>query len=532
MLNTIRGRRGMVVAPHALAAQAGLDVLRDGGNAIEAAIATAASLAVVYPHMTGIGGDAFWLVRAPGQKPVFIDACGAAALRATPAFYAEQGLGEIPTRGPLACLTTAGAVSAWDAAERLSRTAWGGRLPLGRLLEDATEQARQGYPVTASQARTTAARREELGAVPGFADTFLAPEGARAAGTLECQPRLAATLEQLARAGADDFYRGELAAALAADLDAVGSPLGLADLEAHRAVCADPLSVELACGRVYNAPPPTQGVASLMILALFERMGGADVAPDGADHLHRLVEATKMAFRMRDRHVRDPRDMDVDPASLLEDAALDRLAQGFDPDHAAPWGGAGDMGDTTWFGVIDGEGRAVSAIQSIYHEYGSGVVLPRTGVIWQNRGLAFALDSASPRALRPGRKPFHTLNPAMAELSDGRLMVYGTMGGDGQPQTQAAVFSRYAIHGQALQAAVTAPRWLLGRTWGSHSNTLKLESRFPEEVLRALGGKGHDLEVVQAFDEMMGHAGAIVRDPQGVLAGAADPRGDGLVAAF
>lgn len=532
MLHTIRARRGMVVAPHALAAQAGLDVLRDGGNAIEAAIATAASLAVVYPHMTGIGGDAFWLVQAPGADPVFIDACGAAAMRATPAFYAGHGLVDIPTRGPLAALTMAGAVSAWHAAEDISRHQWGGRLPMTRLLEDAIEHASHGYPVTASQSRTTAAGLEKLRTVPGFAETFLAQDAARPAGALEQQPRLAATLMQLGRAGAEDFYRGDVAVSLATDLDAVGSPLGLDDFKAHCASLAAPLSVALACGRVYNTPPPTQGVASLMILALFERMGGMTIEADGAEHIHRLVEATKMAFRIRDRHVRDPRDMQVRAESLLQGGVLDDLAQSFNPVRAMPWGGTGDLGDTTWFGVMDGDGRAVSAIQSIYHEYGSGVVLPQTGIIWHNRGLGFSLDPGSPRVLKPGRKPFHSLNPAMAKLRDGRLMVYGTMGGDGQPQTQAAIFSRYAMFGQELQSAVTAPRWLLGRTWGNNSNTLKLESRFPEDVIQALKRKGHDIEVVQDFDEMMGHAGAIVRDEQGVLAGAVDPRSDGSVAVF
>lgn len=532
MLNTIRARRGMVVAPHALASQAGLDVLRDGGNAIEAAIATAATLAVVYPHMTGIGGDAFWLVRAPGESPVFIDACGAVAMQATAAFYAGQGLQEIPTRGPLAALTSAGAVSAWDAAQAISMNHWGGRVPLARLLEEAIEHARRGYPVTASQARTTAARQAELAHVPGFASSFLEAGHGRPAGMLERQPRLAETLLQLGRAGADDFYRGELATALHDDFSAVGSPLQRSDLSAHKATCAVPLSVELDCGRVYNAPPPTQGVASLMILALFERMGGQSVEADSADHIHRLVEATKMAFRIRDRHVRDPRDMTEIAETLLDDGLLDELAHQFNPLRAAPWDGAGDTGDTTWFGVIDGEGRAVSAIQSIYHEYGSGVVLPQTGICWQNRGLAFSLNASSPRFLQPGRKPFHTLNPAMAELSDGRFMVYGTMGGDGQPQTQAALFSRYAMYEQELQAAVTAPRWLLGRTWGSHSNSLKIEARTPESVITALRAKGHDVEVVAGFDEMMGHAGAIVCDAQGVLAGASDPRSDGVVAAF
>jgi len=181
---------------------------------------------------------------------------------------------------------------------------------------------------------------------------------------------------------------------------------------------------------------------------------------------------------------------------------------------------------------VDGEGRAVSAIQSLYHEYGSGVVLEDTGVLWQNRGISFSLEAGSPRELKPGRKPFHTLNPAMAELDDGRLLVYGSMGGDGQPQTQAAIFTRCACFGIAPQEAITRPRWLLGRTWGDNSNTLKLESRFNPAVIQGLRDLGHEVEVVGPYEEMMGHAGAILRSNDGVLEGGADPRSDGVVAAF
>lgn len=190
------------------------------------------------------------------------------------------------------------------------------------------------------------------------------------------------------------------------------------------------------------------------------------------------------------------------------------------------------MGDTTWFGAIDREGRAVSVIQSLYHEFGSGVVLSDTGICWQNRGASFVLDGSGPKLLRPGRKPFHTLNPALALLKDGRVMVYGSMGGDGQPQTQSAVFTRYVHYGQGLQQAVTAPRWLLGRTWGANSTSLKLEGRFPDEVIEGLIRRGHEVEVVGAFDEMMGHAGALVSSREGVIEGAFDPRSDGAVAAF
>jgi gamma-glutamyltranspeptidase/glutathione hydrolase len=183
-------------------------------------------------------------------------------------------------------------------------------------------------------------------------------------------------------------------------------------------------------------------------------------------------------------------------------------------------------------GVIDADGLAVSFIQSIYHEFGSGVVLPATGLNWQNRGASFSLNPNHLQALQPRKKPFHTLNPAAAKLKDGRSMVYGAMGGDGQPQTQAAIFSRAIWFGQPLQQAVCAPRWLLGRTWGQTSDTLKLESRIPGATVSDLEVRGHDIELLGAYDETVGHAGAIIRYGNGVLEGAADPRSDGCVAGY
>ena len=267
-----------------------------------------------------------------------------------------------------------------------------------------------------------------------------------------------------------------------------------------------------------------------MILGVFDRLGCAEA--EGFPFLHGLVESTKQAFLVRDRIVTDPAYMTEDPASHLTEARLTTMAGRIAPDRAMPWPAPAQSGDTVWLGVIDGQGRAVSLIQSIYWEFGSGVVLGDTGVLWQNRGVSFSLSETALNVLRPGRKPFHTLNPAMAQLADGRLMVYGTMGGEGQPQTQAAVFARHVLFGQELQAAVTAPRWLLGRTWGAASTNLKLESRFDPSVIEALRKAGHDVEVMAPFTDIMGHAGGIVRHPSGVLEGAADPRGDGVVAAF
>jgi gamma-glutamyltranspeptidase/glutathione hydrolase len=206
------------------------------------------------------------------------------------------------------------------------------------------------------------------------------------------------------------------------------------------------------------------------------------------------------------------------------------MAAAIDRNRARPWPEPAARGDTVWIGVCDNEGRMASYIQSVYWEFGSGVVLSDTGVTWQNRGSSFLLDASSHVGLAPGRKPFHTLNPAHARLRDGRMMVYGTMGGDGQPQTQAAVFSRYALFGQPLQQAVSAPRWLLGRTWGEDSVSLKLEGRIEPQVAEALRGAGHHIEVLEDWSDSMGHAGAIVLHPDGLITGAADPRSDGSVA--
>lgn len=529
MLRALSSPRGMVTAPHHLAAQAGAGVLRDGGNAVEAMVAAAAVIAVVYPHMNSIGGDGFWLIGQPGKAPRGVEACGRAAGLATREWYRNAGHPEaIPSRGPLAANTVAGAVSGWQAALEHA----GGKLPLSRLLQDAIWYARNGAPVTQSQIDYTQKFREELAPQPGFAQAFLRDGGALPeVRSVQRFPALAGTLEQLAQRGLSDFYRGEIAHALAAELERLGSPVRLQDLQRHHASLVTPLEVKLSVGTGYNMPPPTQGLASLMILGIFDRIReGATV--DSFAHVHGLVESTKQAFLVRNRHVGDPEAMTVDPADFLTPAALDERARAIDPARARPWPEPAIKGDTVWMGAMDSEGCSVSYIQSVYWEFGSGVVLQDTGINWQNRGSSFSLDPASHLALEPGRKPFHTLNPALARLSDGREMVYGNMGGDGQPQSQAAVFSRYAMFGQDLQQAVTAPRWLLGRTWGQMSVSLKVEDRLDPGVVDALKKAGHDVEQIPGFSDFVGHAGALVRHPNGMISGASDPRSDGLVAAL
>ena len=531
-INAPWGMRGMAVAPHALAAQSAIGVLREGGNAIEAMVAAAASIAVVYPHMNSIGGDAFWLLHVPGETPRAIDACGAAGARATRDWYREHGLATIPFRGGVAANTVAGTLSGWALALDYSREGLGGRLPLSRLFADAIHYARHGIPVTRSQHATTAAKLPGLLGQPGFDETFLRDGDVPKIGTPFLQPRMAATLSQLATAGIDDFYRGDLARSVVRDLAACGSPLTLDDLASHRAGWRKPLALPHSLGMLYNMPPPTQGVVSLLILGILDALRIGEADPNGADYVHLCVEAVKQAFAVRDRHVTDPAYMSVDAQDLLSSEHVRTLAARVDRAQAAPWGAGREPADTIWMGVIDGAGRAVSFIQSLYHEYGAGIVLRESGVNWQNRGCSFSLDERAQNALMPGRKPFHTLNPAFALLADGTSMVYGNMGGDGQPQTQSAVFTRVAVFGMNPQAAIAAPRWLLGRTWGQTSDTLKLESRFAPMVIDELRARGHAVEVLGDFDEAVGHAGAILRDANGVLRGGTDPRSDGGVAAW
>jgi gamma-glutamyltranspeptidase len=529
MLNTPRARRGMVTAPHHLASEAGLAVLREGGNAIEATVAMASTLTVVYPHMTGIGGDGFWLIAAPGQDPIAIEACGRAALAATPDLYTSKGLRSIPWRGPLAANTVAATVSGWGEALRLSAEL-GGSLPLSRLVEDAVWHAEHGFAVTQSQHDLTAEKMPELKDAPGFAARFLPDGKPPAERSLMKLAALGATLKAIGNAGTEDFYRGRLAKLIAADLARAGSPVTGEDLARHQARRVAPLSVALKAARLFNFPPPTQGLSSLMILALFERLGVTEA--EGFDHLHGLVEATKQAFIIRDRIVGDPEAMPEPPEKYLDPGLLDLLATKIDRTTALAWPQPASGGDTTWMGAIDGNGVAVSFIQSIYFEFGSGCVLEDTGINWQNRGSSFLLSGSGPRLLKPGRMPFHTLNPAMARFGDGRTMVYGTMGGEGQPQTQSAIFTRYGLFGQGLQAAITAPRWLLGKTWGEESVSLKLENRFDPALVETLRQAGHNIDLLPSFTSTMGHAGAIVRHENGVLEGASDPRSDGIALGF
>jgi gamma-glutamyltranspeptidase/glutathione hydrolase len=518
-LHTAGHRQGVVCAPHQAAVEAGRAALAEGGNAIEAMVAMAATITAVYPHMNHIGGDGLWLIREPSGRVRTLIAIGAAGSNAHRELYRE--LEAIPPRGPLAALTVPAAVAGWILALEAAQ-AHGGRLPLADLLAPAVRLASEGYVVTRSQAWLTAEKLAELAHVPGFAQVFLIEGKPPEAGKPLAQLALAATLDHLGHAGLDDFYRGDVGREIAGDLERLGSPVTRRDLERCRAELAEPLSVEFDAGTLFSTPPPTQGLASLMILALFVRLGITE--PEGFDHIHGLVEATKRAFRIRDRVVTDPARLAHPFERYLDAVFLDALALEIDRRKAAPWPSPEHQGDTVWMGAADATGLVVSYIQSLYWEFGSGVVLPRTGVLMQNRGASFSLDPDALNALAPGRLPFHTLNPALAMLADGRVLAYG----GGQQQAQAALFTRHALYGTPLERAIEAPRWQLGPTWGSMQTSLRMESRFDGNLVERLLSAGHQVEVLpDAYSDLMGYAGAVVLHPIGTLEGAHDPRADG-----
>ncbi|TXR51950.1 gamma-glutamyltransferase family protein [Reinekea thalattae] len=507
-------------APHFKAAEVGQAILDQGGTASEAMVAAAAMIAVQYPHMNSIGGDSFWLVSKVAEAPYTIDGCGAAARGIELESFCQQ-YQQIPDAGGGAAITMAGTISAWQKALQKDAT----DISLNTLLKPAINAAAEGIDVTESLVAASEKTLPRLASLKHFAEIYLKQGQPLQVGDRITNQALANTLQWLADNGLDDFYRGKLARSMTQDLEAAGSPLRLADFLQHQAQVLEPLTVNTLKAQLFNFGAPTQGVASLLILAIYDRL--ADQASNELDHMHLLVEATKQAFILRDQWVCDEAYLQQPLQDLLSDEVIQGCVNNVSLTQAKPWPHVAEPGDTIWMGATDQYGTMVSFIQSIYWEFGSGVFLPNSGVLWNVRGKSFSLDSKHHNVLAGGKKPFHTLNPAYAELTDGRRMVYGTMGGEGQPQTQACLFSRAIYQGDDLASAIAKPRWLLGRTWGDESHSLRLEKSLYEQSQTELEARGHELACVSDNNELMGHAGAVILNTEGLATAATDPRSDG-----
>jgi gamma-glutamyltranspeptidase / glutathione hydrolase len=467
---------GVVAAPHYLASLAGIDVLRDGGSAIDAAIAANLVLAVVWPHMCGPGGDLFAQVYSDGQVHG-LNASGRAGAEMTVAAYHQQGLSEMPARGPLS-VTVPGAVDGWFALhERF------GRLEMDRLARDAVRLARGGFRVTQF---VSAAARLGVAVFPGLE-----------VGQALVQPDLARTMETIAREGPSVLYRGAVGQRIVEHLREQGGLLREADLAAHCGEWVDPLATEYRGAQVLEMPPNSQGMA---LLHMLEALRGQDVgAWDVAERVHHQVECKKLAFAERDARVGDPA-----------------------------------RGDTIYLCTADRDGMVVSLIQSLYSAWGSGVHVPGTGITLHNRGWGFLLSDEHPNGLRPGARPMHTLMPGFA-LRDGRpWLAFGTRGADGQPQTGLQLLTGLLDLGLDLQSAMEAPRWVHAAPGDRFPRSaLVLEERFGPGVADALAARGHEVIVTEPLDVVMGTAQMIEVDrSQGCYVASTDPRGDGVALAL
>jgi gamma-glutamyltranspeptidase len=527
--------RGMVTSPHSLASAAGVDVLRAGGTAIDAAIATSAVLAVIYPHMTSIGGDAFWLIHEGHSGRVrYLNGGGKAAAGGTLDWFASRGLSEVPYRGIIpATLTVPGALASWTQAHGTY-----GRLPLTRILESAIGYARDGFPVTERLANWIEKVQADLKPHAETAAIFLPDGNLPRPGSRLHNPNLARTLAAFEAGGWAGFYEGENAREFARFAKQNGGIFTETDFKNQTATWGEPLIGTYRDVTLYNTPPPTQGFTVLEMLNLVEPLELGKKECLGPDHIHALVQAKQLAYYDRDKFLGDPKFTDVPIERLISKSYAEERRALMDPMRALPWDKVPSYGslkgDTVYIAVVDADGTAVSLIQSLYGAFGSAVVAGNTGVVLQNRSAYFNLNPAHPNCLQPGKIPLHTLIASMGKRGGKLWSVLGCMGADGQPQIQLQAYIGMIDFGLDVQEAVELPRFLSGRfALGEDRDTLHIEGRVPITTLDSLAARGHKLNRWGHWDELAGHAHGITIDPQsGVRSGGSDPRSDGAAIGY
>ncbi len=544
----VLGTRGMVACAHYLATQAGVRILTQGGNAIDAAIAANAVMTVVYPSTCSAGGDIFMLIWDEKTHQIHaLNGSGRAPRGMTPEYFRSLGMKTIPERGPLS-INVPGAVDGWFAAlERF------GSLPAEVIFAPAIELAEAGMPITQKLAGwLEAAADGVLGPWSSSAETYLLAGKAPQAGAVLRQPNLARTYTLLAKEGREAFYRGPLAQTITEYVQQCGGVLSMEDMAMHTSNWVKPISTNYRGYEVYEFPPNTQGIAALEMLNIIEGYDLTKLGYQTPEYLHILLEAKKLAFADRDRYVSDPDFVNVPVERLVSKTYAEQQRARIDLKKAAVQVGPGleKDGDTMYLCTTDDKGNVVSLIQSLYNGFGSGVVGGTTGVMLHNRGSYFSLDPRHVNYLQPGKRTMHTLTPAMVLQNNTPYMAIGTMGGDAQPQVHVQLLTAILDFGLNVQQAISAPRWRSGRfqtgqagkevELGGQSGVdeylepgiqehIVLEEGFPTHSVEELVALGHSIIQNTAWDHGMGHAQAIRIDPQThVFEGAADPRCDGL----
>lgn len=518
---------GMVATAHYLATGAALDILKEGGTAVDAAICAASTMSVVLPHMIGIGGDAFWMIHdARSNTLSALNGSGYCGKRITLDDF--RGFDAIPNRGPLSAITVPGAVDSWDLAhQRL------GTMPFSRLLEPAIRYARQGVPVTSDVSQWIAHDADDFRADPGAAGVFLNNGAPYQPGDRLKQIALGRTLEQIAAHGPRHFYE-HTARSIVSYLQSRGGLLTHEDFSEYHARWVKPISTTYRGFQAYQVPPPSQGMAGLLILNFLDGLDLSGLNFNSPEYYHAMIQAIKWAFNKRDKYLTDPDFLSIPLEQLLDPSLANTERAAWLADTARTHENRPGGSDTTFVSIADKYGNAVGLVQSLYFDFGSCVVDPESGVLLQNRGSFFSLDPAHPNVLAPGKQSASTLMSGMLYKEGKPYMVYGTQGGEVQPQTQTSLVTRVVDFGLDVQAAIEAPRVMYGRSWGDASNKLLLESAAPAATFDALRAKGHPLEAAQWPYPRMGTAQAI-RLPgpwSPFFEGGADPRGEGVALGF
>lgn len=518
----------MVASPHYLATEAGVRVLRIGGSAIDAAIATNAVLAVVTPYACGLGGDLFALIYSSNEDMVHgLNGSGRAPAEADARRMQElAGNQHMPARGPLT-VTVPGCVEAWGELHRRY-----GRLAWGDLFSDAVTHAEHGFPVSAEFSRAIKDSASILDRETPAYQTFLPGDVPPEEGQMLAQPRLAETLTEIAKHGSGAFYRGSVGSEVVRALRSVGGLMSLDDLGQHRGDWVEPLSVQYREATVYELPPNSQGIVALLMLAMLQHLPSQPLKQSDAPYVHLLAEVMRLAYADRDAYLTDPEHMSISPGDLLSAKYAEQRASCVS-DSASAISKPGTVGDTVYLCVGDGDGNLVSINQSNFQGVGSGVMAGETGVLLHNRGAWFSLDPAHPNVIAPGKRTMHTLMPGLAFKEGRPWLVFGTMGGTAQAEIHVELLTRIIDQGMSVDSAIDAPRFdaLVGTNKDGRP-LIRLESRFPQSVIDGLEQRGHGVEMLPPYASAMGHAQAIEVLANGVYVGAADPRTHGLALGY
>jgi gamma-glutamyltranspeptidase len=523
---------GLVASPHYLASEAGIDILQKGGSAVDAAIATNAALNVVYPHMCGIGGDAFWLIYDAEKKDsASLNASGRSPYGANIDYFKKAGMNSIPLRGLLP-VTVPGAVDGWFEAHGRY-----GKLSMPHLLAPAIAYAKEGYPITHILSLKIHEAASDLSRFPASKNLFLPDGKVPEPGELLTNKGLAHSLEKIAHGGRDIFYKGEIARKIVKFSEENGGLLSQKDFEETRSTWGKPISTIYKDYAVFETAPNSQGLAALMILNLLEGYDLSSLGYQSPDHLHLMIEAKKVAFADRNRYISDPDLVKIPVDELLSKEYASRRRSLIHRERAADAAAIlpGSFGrDTIYLCVVDESGNAVSLIQSLYFSFGSAVVAGDTGILLQNRGAYFSLNPNHVNCLQPHKRTFHTLMASMTFKEGRPYMIFGTSGADGQPQTHVQVMTSVFDFGLDIQSAIEAPRWLSGpRLVSQPEGYLTLEGRFSAEVIEALRKRGHQVNVVEDWSSDMGSAHGIIIHPEnGLRMGGSDPRSDGAAIGY